>query len=83
MLRYLAEASKRSLVLAVEEPESFLHPTAQQTIRGDLEALDEHDDVTLMITTHSPFVVSSGAAGGSLHDPEGRGRGVELLAGGR
>lgn len=59
MLRYLAEASKRSLVLAVEEPESFLHPTAQQAIRADLEGLAERGDVTLLITTHSPFVVSA------------------------
>jgi predicted ATP-dependent endonuclease of OLD family len=37
MLKYLSEESRRSLVLAVEEPESFLHPTAQETIREDLE----------------------------------------------
>ena len=59
MLRYLAEASKRSLVFAVEEPESFLHPTAQQAIREDLEALAVRDDITLLLTTHSPFVVST------------------------
>lgn len=59
MLRYLAEASVRSLVFAVEEPESFLHPTAQQAIREDLEGLAERDDVTLLITTHSPFVVGT------------------------
>ena len=32
MLQYLAEQSRRSLVLAVEEPEAFLHPAAQEAI---------------------------------------------------
>ena len=31
MLQYLAEQSRRSLVLGVEEPEAFLHPAAQET----------------------------------------------------
>lgn len=58
MLSYLAEHSKRSLVFAVEEPESFLHPRAQEVIRGDLEQLAARTDVTLMTTTHSPLVLS-------------------------
>lgn len=58
MLKYLADQSQRSLVFAVEEPESFLHPGAQEDLRDDLEALSERSDVTLLMTTHSPFVVS-------------------------
>jgi len=57
MLKYLAEQSKRSLVLAVEEPESFLHPAAQELIRDDMEAIAERRDVTLLVTTHSPFII--------------------------
>lgn len=60
MLKYLSEESRRSLVLAVEEPESFLHPTAQEMIREDLEHVGERSDVTLLMTTHSPFVVPRG-----------------------
>lgn len=58
MLQYLAEQSRRSLVLAVEEPEAFLHPGAQESIRDELEALAKRIDVTLLVTTHSPFVIS-------------------------
>lgn len=58
MLQYLAEQSRRSLVLAVEEPEAFLHPGAQEKIRDELDALAKRIDVTLFVTTHSPYVIS-------------------------
>lgn len=58
MLQYLAEQSRRSLVFAVEEPEAFLHPAAQEAVMTRLEALALRPDVTLMVTTHSPYVVS-------------------------
>lgn len=58
MLRYLADNAKRSMVFAVEEPEAFLHPAAQEDLRDDLEDLADHRDVTLFVSTHSPFVVS-------------------------
>jgi 5S rRNA maturation endonuclease (ribonuclease M5) len=59
MLRYLAERTRRSMVFAVEEPEAFLHPAAQEVLRQDLEKLAERGDVTLLVTTHSPFIVPS------------------------
>lgn len=58
LLRYLADSSRQSLVFAIEEPETFLHPAAQEKLRDDLELLAERDDVTLLVTTHSPFVLS-------------------------
>jgi hypothetical protein len=58
MLQYLAEQSRRSLVLAVEEPEAFLHPGAQESVRGQLEDLATRADVSLVVTTHSPYVLS-------------------------
>lgn len=58
MLRYLADQTRRSLVFAVEEPEAFLHPAAQEALRDDVEKLAERPDVTVLMTTHSPFVVS-------------------------
>lgn len=51
LLGYLARYSRRSLILAVEEPESFLHPGAQQELRSDLNALAKRSDVTLLVTT--------------------------------
>jgi len=62
MLQYLAAQSRRSLVLAVEEPEAFLHPAAQEGIRTELESLGSEADVTLLITSHSPHVVSRTAS---------------------
>lgn len=58
MLQYLAEESRRSLVLAVEEPEAFLHPAAQEAIRSELEQLAARSDVSVLTTTHSPYVIS-------------------------
>ena len=58
MLRHLADEGRRSLLFAVEEPETFLHPAAQESLREDLEALAKRAHVSLLVTTHSPFVVS-------------------------
>lgn len=58
MLQYMADQSRRSMVLAVEEPEAFLHPAAQESIRGHLEELASRADVSLIVTTHSPYVIS-------------------------
>ncbi|MHB1447051.1 MAG: ATP-dependent nuclease, partial [Acidimicrobiales bacterium] len=58
MLRYLAHHGRRSVVVALEEPESFLHPAAQEALRNDLEHLAGEQDVSLIVTTHSPFIPS-------------------------
>jgi putative ATP-dependent endonuclease of OLD family len=58
LFRYLTEANKESLLFAIEEPETFLHPAAQEALRDDLEALAEDKDVSLLVTTHSPFIFS-------------------------
>lgn len=57
MFRYLAKHSHHSMVFAVEEPESFLHPAAQEGLRDSLEHLAERDEITVIATTHSPFMV--------------------------
>lgn len=57
LLGYLAKNSRRSLIVAVEEPESFLHPRAQQELRNDLAELARRNDLTLLVTTHSPFML--------------------------
>ena len=58
LLRYMTDASRESLIFAIEEPETFLHPAAQEFLRDDLEALAERESVSLLITTHSPFIIS-------------------------
>jgi predicted ATP-dependent endonuclease of OLD family len=58
MLQYLADKSRRSLVLAVEEPEAFLHPAAQEQIAQQLENLAARPEVSLLVTTHSPHIIS-------------------------
>src|SRR5207237_10092966 len=52
------DQTRRSLVFAVEEPEAFLHPAAQEALRDDVESLAARPEVTVLLTTHSPFVVS-------------------------
>lgn len=58
LLQYLADQSARSLVLAVEEPESFLHPAAQEAMGRHLEGMSKPDNVSLLVTTHSPHVMT-------------------------
>lgn len=58
ILRHFADVGKRSMLFAVEEPESFLHPAAQERLREDLEALAARPEVSLLVSTHSPYVVS-------------------------
>lgn len=57
LLRYLAAQTKRSMIFAVEEPEAFLHPAAQRVLSQDLLELGQLRDVSLLTTTHSPFMV--------------------------
>ncbi|MGH8904308.1 MAG: ATP-dependent nuclease [Egibacteraceae bacterium] len=61
MLRYLASSGQRGMVFAIEEPESFLHPAAQEDLREHLEHIAGRPDVTLLVTTHSPFIVPRGS----------------------
>jgi 5S rRNA maturation endonuclease (ribonuclease M5) len=58
MLRYLADRTRRSMIFAIEEPETFLHPAAQEGLRDGLEVLAARKDVTLLISTHSPYILS-------------------------
>ena len=51
--RYLAEKSKgANVIYLIEEPETFLHPTAQQDLLSALKELS--DDNQVVTTTHSP-----------------------------
>jgi AAA15 family ATPase/GTPase len=51
--RYLAEKSKgNNIIYLIEEPETFLHPTAQQDLLSALKALSYDNQV--VTTTHSP-----------------------------
>lgn len=58
MLRHFAETGRRSMLFAIEEPEAFLHPAAQESLREDLEQLAKKNTVSLLVTSHSPYIVS-------------------------
>lgn len=48
--------AKRTLILGVEEPELYMHPTALRTIRQVLRTIAEGDDQVLC-STHNPLIV--------------------------
>ncbi|RAJ16372.1 AAA family ATPase [Olleya aquimaris] len=51
--RYLAEKNKgNNIVYLIEEPETFLHPSAQEDLLNALKELSEENQI--VITTHSP-----------------------------
>jgi len=56
LMSLIAEASRRAVVFAIEEPESFLHPGRHRELGRALEQFTKRPDVTLLVTTHSPFI---------------------------
>jgi len=51
--RYLAKKTKgNDVIYLIEEPETFLHPTAQQDLLNALKEIS--DETQVIITTHSP-----------------------------
>ena len=84
MLSYLALNTTKSLVFAVEEPEAFLHPSAQEDLRDHLEQLASAAGVSLLVTTHSPFTVTRAPTGRVFclaKDNQGRTRVAESAPG--
>ena len=53
-----AESSKNSCILLVDEPGLYLHARAQEDVLHLLEKLsDENEDTSVVITTHSPYLI--------------------------
>lgn len=48
-------ASKVTPILIIEEPESFLHPSAQSEFGRVLQDLSDEFEVQVIVTTHSPY----------------------------
>lgn len=61
LMSLIAEASRRAVVFAIEEPESFLHPGRHRELGRALEQFTTRPDVTLLVTTHSPFIFAAEA----------------------
>lgn len=51
-------AAKITPVIIVEEPESFLHPSAQAEFGRVLQELAEEFRVQVLVTTHSPYLLN-------------------------
>jgi putative ATP-dependent endonuclease of the OLD family len=56
-----ASAGKVTPVIVIEEPESFLHPAAQAEFGRVLHDLAEEFQVQVIVTTHSPYLLSIGS----------------------
>lgn len=57
-------AEDRHLVLAVEEPETHLHPGAVRRLRGVLREISQQHQV--VITTHSPLLIDTEKPAGNV-----------------
>jgi putative ATP-dependent endonuclease of the OLD family len=51
-------ASKITPIIVIEEPESFLHPSAQAEFGRVLQSLAEEFKVQVLATSHSPYMLS-------------------------
>jgi len=52
--------SKTTPIIVIEEPESFLHPSAQAEFGRVLQDLSEEFGVQILATTHSPYMLNQG-----------------------
>jgi hypothetical protein len=53
-----SSASKITPIIVIEEPESFLHPSAQAEFGRVIQDLSEEFRVQVVTTTHSPYMLS-------------------------
>lgn len=65
-------------ILVIEEPESFLHPSAQSEFGAMLRALSVEFGIQTIVTTHSPYMLNREEPGANLllcrDDRKGRSR---------
>lgn len=61
-----ASASKVTPILVIEEPEAFLHPSAQAEFGNVLQELSEEFKVQVIVTTHSPYMLSQAEPSSNL-----------------
>ncbi len=59
-------AAKITPVIVVEEPESFLHPSAQAEFGRVLQDLAEEFQVQVIVTTHSPYLLNLKEPGSNI-----------------
>lgn len=57
--RRLKTSAKRSIIYAIEEPETAQHPTNQRILIDSFKALSEDSGCQVILTTHSPGFASS------------------------
>lgn len=57
--RRLKTSAKRSIIYAIEEPETAQHPSNQRILIDSLKALSEDSGCQVLLTTHSPGFASS------------------------
>jgi putative ATP-dependent endonuclease of OLD family len=74
IMRHASESSAigRNLVIAIEEPESHLHPGAIHELKGVLRELSEKHQ--LVITTHNPLFVDRAALKSNIVVKDNRAR---------
>ncbi len=75
MMSFIADSSRRSLIFAIEEPEAFLHPEKHHDLANSLESFTSKSDISLLMTTHSPFMLTEHTDGQvftAYKDSEGR-----------
>lgn len=61
-----ASATKITPVTIIEEPESFLHPSAQAEFGRVLQDLAEELGVQVIVTTHSPYLLNLKSPGSNI-----------------
>lgn len=79
VLQYIAkQRSGRTLIFAIEEPESHLHSTAIYEVKSSLEALSK--SFQTIITTHSPVLVQRQQLGANVIIGQASGEGFSSTA---
>lgn len=66
LLTELQSKNQINTILAFEEPETHLHPSAQIEMYNTIKALSENPNYQVIITTHSPYIVKELAKDGVM-----------------
>jgi putative ATP-dependent endonuclease of the OLD family len=53
-----APDNRTTPIVLIEEPESFLHPSAQAEFGAVLQILSEEEAIQIIVSTHSPFMLN-------------------------
>ncbi len=61
LYNYLSTSARKNIIIALEEPEAHLHPSAQKNLLKSITEISKAKNNQIIITSHSPFLINNSA----------------------